>query len=339
MPKDTPTDDGYTRSSPSPRGTKWQTEAVFTYYDQHSAAVFHVHRQIATKGKHRPIIDERTGKTKKRCFQVWETPDRKKPPNVPVLPYRLSELLKAVAANQTIFVVEGEPKVEALRNWGYAATCSAEGAGKWKTEHAAFLRDADIIMLPDNDAPGRNHANKVGRSLANVAKRCRLLELPGLAEHGDIIDWIAAGGTREQFEQLVTTATDWKPYDVGTIADGDHAITATAGFPDVNKNGRPRPSLPNTKVALTKMELECRHDLFKLRYLVNGQEIESFVGEVSDPALLRVREMIYECFGFDPSTQTVHTAVQTLANHHRFHPVRDYLDGLKWDGMPRIDIG
>jgi predicted P-loop ATPase len=65
--------------------------------------------------------------------------------------------------------------------------------------------------------------------------------------------------------------------------------------------------------------------------------IGTTVGEVSDPALLRVRERIYECFGFDPTTQTVHTAVQTLANHHRFHPVRDYLDGLKWDGMPRID--
>ena len=115
------------------------------------------------------------------------------------------------------------------------------------------------------------------------------------------------------------------------------AKTVAAGFPDVTKNGRPRSSLPNTKIALTKMELECRHDLFKLRYLINGEAIESFVGEVSDPALLRVRERIYECFGFDPSTQTVHTAVQTLANHHRFHPVRDYLDGLKWDGVPRVD--
>jgi hypothetical protein len=110
-----------------------------------------------------------------------------------------------------------------------------------------------------------------------------------------------------------------------------------AGFPDVTKGGRPRPTLPNTKVALDQFGVECRHDLFKLRYIVNGQEIESFVGEVSDPALLRLREMIYERFGFDPSTQTVHTAVMTLANHHRFHPVRDYLDGLNWDGVSRID--
>jgi hypothetical protein len=122
-------------------------------------------------------------------------------------------------------------------------------------------------------------------------------------------------------------------------ADPDWRARAVAklGFPDVTKKGGLRPSLPNTKVALTKLEVECRHDLFKLRYLVNGQELDSFVGDVSDPTLLRAREIIYERFKFDPSTQTVHTAVQTLANHHRFHPVRDYLDSLQWDGEPRID--
>ena len=344
MPKakltQTPTtdrDNSYTRSSPSRRGTKWQTEAIFTYCDEQGEAVFRVHRQVAAQGKHRPIIDEQTGKPKKRYFQQWlNGPEGKKPPNAPVLPYRLPELLQAVQAEQTIFVVEGEPKVEALRNWGLEATCSAEGAGKWKAVHAQFLRGADVIIMPDNDAPGRNHANQVGRSLTHLAKRCRLFELPELADKGDIVDWIAAGGTRERFKQLVTTAPEWKPYGPDGPAD-NRAVITTEGFPDVTKNGRPRSSLPNTKVALTKMGLECHHDLFKLRYLINGEAIESFVGEVSDPALLRVRERIYECFGFDPSTQTVHTAVQTLANHHRFHPVRDYLDGLKWDGVPRID--
>lgn len=30
-------------------------------------------------------------------------------------------------------------------------------------------------------------------------------------------------------------------------------------------------------------------------------------------------------------------AVLTVVREHHFHPVRDYLDGLKWDGVPRID--
>lgn len=108
-------------------------------------------------------------------------------------------------------------------------------------------------------------------------------------------------------------------------------------FPDTTKNGQLRPSLPNTKVALTKLAVECRYDLFKMLYLINGHQIETFVGEVSDPALLRLRELIHESFGFDPTTERVLTAVQTLANHARYHPVRDYLDSLRWDGVPRID--
>lgn len=109
------------------------------------------------------------------------------------------------------------------------------------------------------------------------------------------------------------------------------------GFPDVFKDGLPRPSLPNTKTALQRIGVECRHDLFRLCYVVNGHELESYVGEVSDPTLLRLRELVYEKFGFDPTTETVQTALRTLANHARFHPVRDYLDRLVWDGRARID--
>ena len=114
-------------------------------------------------------------------------------------------------------------------------------------------------------------------------------------------------------------------------------FNTTDGFPDVTNKGGLRPSVPNTMVAITQLGVDCRHDLFKLRYVVNGQAIESFVGEVSDPALLRLCELVHERFNFYPAAQTMHTAVQTLANHHRFHPVRDYLDGLQWDGKPRID--
>jgi len=123
-----------------------------------------------------------------------------------------------------------------------------------------------------------------------------------------------------------------------TISKVAELLAPRAGlFPDLTQHGRPKPTLPNTKAALTLLGVECRHDLFKLRYLVNGHEIESFVGEMSDPGLLRLRELIYEKFRFDPTTQTVETAVRTLANHHQFHPVRDYVDGLVWDGVPRID--
>jgi predicted P-loop ATPase len=35
---------------------------------------------------------------------------------------------------------------------------------------------------------------------------------------------------------------------------------------------------------------------------------------------------------------TVHQAVDIVAAENAFHPVRDYLKGLQWDGQPRLDI-
>ena len=40
---------------------------------------------------------------------------------------------------------------------------------------------------------------------------------------------------------------------------------------------------------------------------------------------------------FYVSSTLVAEAVQTVAHENAFHPVREYLDGLKWDGIPRID--
>jgi hypothetical protein len=38
-----------------------------------------------------------------------------------------------------------------------------------------------------------------------------------------------------------------------------------------------------------------------------------------------------------PSKDTTFDAVAMIAHHNRFHPVRDYLNGLAWDGMHRLD--
>jgi putative DNA primase/helicase len=90
---------------------------------------------------------------------------------VRILPYRLPELIEAIAKGQKVFVVEGEKDVDNLAKAGVTATCNAGGAGKWKAEHAAFLKGADVGIIPDNDEAGRQHADIVRRSLVGVAAR------------------------------------------------------------------------------------------------------------------------------------------------------------------------
>ena len=124
------------------------------------------------------------------------------------VPYRLPELIEAIGNGHPVFIVEGEKDVDALKGIGITATCNAGGASKWLDEHAAYFAGADVIATPDNDDPGRKHAECVATSLHKTAARIRLLELPGLPPAGDVSDWLAAGGTVESLWQLVEAAPE-----------------------------------------------------------------------------------------------------------------------------------
>ena len=120
------------------------------------------------------------------------------------VPYRLPELIEAVGGR--IFVAEGEKDVDRLVVWGLFATCNPGGSGKWRADFAQYFASADVVVIADNDNPGRDHARAVATNVAATAAKVRILELPGLPEKGDFCDWVAAGGTPDQLEELVAEA-------------------------------------------------------------------------------------------------------------------------------------
>lgn len=128
------------------------------------------------------------------------------------VPYRLHELTEALAMDRTIYIAEGEKDVDALAVLGIPATCNAGGAGKWPEGLAEHFKGADVVILPDNDQAGRNHASVVGSALAGVAKRVRILDIPGLGPKGDPADWAAMGGDAAWLDEMVAgLAKDWRP--------------------------------------------------------------------------------------------------------------------------------
>lgn len=109
------------------------------------------------------------------------------------------------------------------------------------------------------------------------------------------------------------------------------------GWPDCDKNGHPRASMRNTVLGLQRLEFAFSQDQFRHRKVVNGTMLDDHEGEISDDACALLRKFIIEAFGFDPKAENVRDAVTQLCLEHSFHPIRQMLDALIWDGVPRVD--
>jgi len=126
---------------------------------------------------------------------------------IELVPYRLPGIIKA----KSVFIVEGEKDADALAALGLAATCNAQGAGKWRPEYNRHFAGKRVCILPDNDDPGRKHAHDVARHLHGLAEVVKIIELPGLPPKGDVSDWLAAGGTSDALLDMAKAAPAWEP--------------------------------------------------------------------------------------------------------------------------------
>jgi hypothetical protein len=154
---------------------------------------------------------------------TWKTAHIKK------VPYRLPELL-AAPKTTTVYIVEGEKDVDALRQQLLVATCNPGGAGKWRHDYSAHFAGRPVVVLSDNDPqatdtdgkprfhpdgrpvfPGQDHAAEVAKNLRGIAASVRVLMLPNLPTKGDVSDWLAAGGSAEELERLASEAPEQEP--------------------------------------------------------------------------------------------------------------------------------
>jgi hypothetical protein len=172
----------------------------------------------------------------------------------PVL-YRLPELL-AADPSETVFIVEGEKVADGLARRGLVATTNPGGALKWRSEYSGALRGRHVVILPDHDDVGRQHGAEVVQSVDRVAASVRLVDLPGLAEHGDAFDWFAAGHTVEELRALVQTTSLAGSSDDTTHSGASHPgsgedvmkRSATCLDQDKARSRTPPPAVPPGKV-------------------------------------------------------------------------------------------
>lgn len=149
----------------------------------------------------------------------------------PVELYRLGKVCAAVAAGETVYVVEGEKDVHALEAIGATATCNPMGAGKWGQLDPSPLYGARVRVIADQDEPGRAHAADVYTSLVGHAD----VEIMAPKIGKDPADHIAAGHGLEDFVAMPDSGADadaagpaapdrpsWAPIDLSAILAGTY---------------------------------------------------------------------------------------------------------------------
>lgn len=128
---------------------------------------------------------------------------------------------------EIVFLVEGEKKVDRLSREDLSATCSLDGAkSKLLNEDTDFLKGAVVVVLPDNDAPGHEFADRAVEHLRPKTEVVVRVDLTGLAEGEDIVEWLDVyGHTVDDLYTLIEPAIAKavrervKPSDGGAILD------------------------------------------------------------------------------------------------------------------------
>ena len=72
----------------------------------------------------------------------------------------LEAIRKAIKEGRPIFIPEGEKDADTLKSQGYTAFTYG-GVNDWQPDFSELLRDANVIILADNDVPGKAVAQRI----------------------------------------------------------------------------------------------------------------------------------------------------------------------------------
>lgn len=119
----------------------------------------------------------------------------------------------------TLFLVEGEKDADNLEKADVPAVSLPDGAqSKWEPSYSETLKGKSIIILPDNDRPGRTYAEMCAKNLHGVAAAVWILDLkqawPEIPDKGDISDLLFHFGVDTGFQIVMDLAQNtpkWTP--------------------------------------------------------------------------------------------------------------------------------
>ena len=198
---------------------------------------------------------------------------------------------------------------------------------------------------------------------------------PGIEESQDISDWFAAGLEVEKLIALVDGLPDWTPPAVTANGHSPDAETSKIGGAVISlaaKRSRKKPSSaqrapwlsgaicddrgrPLAVLANIMLALRGAHELADaltfdemMRAPILNRELPLADGAarttagalprpIQDTDASQLQEWLQHAGLPKIGRDTVHQGVHLRAQERAFHPIRDYLDRIRWDGTARLE--
>ena len=149
--------------------------------------------------------------------------------------------------SEIIFCPEGEKDVDTLTRNGLPALTFG-GSSDIPDGCEEFVRNRDVVVLVDNDDPGRCWAEKISRRFATMAKKVRVIQFPELPKGHDVSDWFKQRGTVDALLERAATASPLQLSPAAVLPNAYAEAGASWANPDLSFLGtgrRPAPLFPS----------------------------------------------------------------------------------------------
>lgn len=243
--------------------------------------------------------------------------------------------------------------------------------------HVTIWPDADALwnkartaILPLEKQPGIKAAEAIARCLRELDAVVAIVDVGQPGDHPDgwdVADALADGWSALQVGAFLTntrapasaTSDPGQSAGVGLIHPPGAARANSRGADDSQaaepaergewyrmldrRGGRITPCLANVQAILVHdkaWEGILAEDLFATR-VVRRKALPGYddpPGEWTDIDTSRTVIWLTRTYGIAPDSGIVDKAIDVVARANAFHPVRDWLDTLKWDGEERLDF-
>jgi len=304
-------------------------DKVYAYRDEEGRIIRYVCRREARGDKGKVFTPITWGYLK--GLPGWHM----KHPKVRSL-YNLDQITMRI--NDPVMVVEGEKSADAaallfpdyvVTTWSAGSAPTAIKVADWQP-----IAGRDVLIWPDNDLPGHKAAKLIKLALGHL--KCRVLtllvhDLPDKFDAADLEtddprDWL----------------TNHLPQE---IAKAQPVVMAWQNQLQRNEREEPVSNLANVLLLFrceAKLQFIVARDLMsRLTYVMNPIPgvvyDEPFTPKpIRDCDITSIQEWLQRNADLRfLGKETVFQAVDLRAWENAFHPIKDYLNGLTWDKIPR----